>query len=319
MLLLVVVYKGTVKHPMSAAWLVLSLLHARVEQQRLTATASAAWVSDVAVEAASLYHGARGSSLPFWQAWAARAPSSCALGAMHCTLATLDSMELPPLERAALGAALAARVEAPKVEAWAALARTMSGNGTMPQLVAAPCWYVACGSVHLELADALGAAGSCAGRSSETDPGDADGNVPAALEHPLLAAAPAVAAARLVAVIDPHSAGLGRVLEQLAAVTSAAVFLRYRPGGASAAASSAGAAGGLTVGVELQGFGATARIKSSEYRFVDDRSSGAGDEEAAEEAEEEAEAAREGDGPSWLLRRKASEPIDGGSLSKTQL
>lgn len=101
-----------------------------------------------------------------------------------------------------------------------------------------------------------------------------------------------------MAFVDPHNSGFGAALSELSRVAESAaarVFLRYRP------ARSAGAA------VPLQGFGASLTLKSSEYKTIDDRKAAAEEEEADTENEEGVDELAD-NAPSWLLRKKASEP-----------
>ena len=263
----------------------------------VSVSATAPWANDPLVEAASLIHDTLGgaATVQFLMHAASRWPCDAS---MRCALRTLELLKLPPFQHRALSAALAARIDAPKVEAWAQLA-VMAPAASSSNAA----WLVTCGTqLHASVDAAVAALSST--------PCDASGTtlVPAALDHEISTALATAAAAAddrptLIAYVDPRAAaGLGDALTALLTVPAATrVVLRYRPMGASAE----GGGGG----VPLQGFGAIVRVKASEYKVVDDR----GGEEAGEESDDDDSAtdAVEGGGdaaPSWLLRRRASEP-----------
>ena len=251
----------------------------------LSVTASAPWQSDPAVEAAALVQSLHGSTVLFWKTWSAVAPRCESSNSMRCVLDTLDEMKLPPLERDIIGVGLAARLEAPKVSAWAQLASTISADAALAS------WAYACGKVHKRVLNAVEvvSAGSCQDDRKGSDA------VPPELDHAISDGG----APRLIAYVDPHAPSFATALSSLLAVDpkQATVILRYRPAAAR--------------GVPLVGFGASIRVKSSEYRVVDDSRSTA---EGAEE-EEEGEGASGGlagdTAPSWWLRTKAGEALGG--------
>ena len=229
----------------------------------LSVTASAPWQSDPAVEAAALMQSLHGSTVLFWKTWSAVAPRCESSNSMRCVLDTLDEMKLPPLERDIIGVGLAARLEAPKVSAWAQLASTISADAALAS------WAYACGKVHKRVLNAVEvvSAGSCQDDRKGSDA------VPPELDHAISDGG----APRLIAYVDPHAPSFATALSSLLAVDpkQATVILRYRPAAAR--------------GVPLVGFGASIRVKSSEYRVVDDSRSTA--EGAEEEEEERAQAA----------------------------
>ena len=105
--------------------LVLLPLVAAVEKSFSTVsiTASAPWVSDPVVEAATLVNAIRGSPLVYWQAWLKARKTCDTRSAMRCALAALDATEgLHDFDKSVVRVALAARTEAPTVAAWAQLA-----------------------------------------------------------------------------------------------------------------------------------------------------------------------------------------------------
>ena len=280
----------------------------------VSVSATAPWANDPAVEAAALLYDVHGAEVlsRFWNQWASTR-TVCETTLMACTLRCLDALALPALERTALGAALAARIAAPRVEAWAQMARLVRVDATATGLAS---WYHACGAWHdtVEAAvDAIDASGcAVAGQPAA---------VPTMLDHALLPAIEgeetrsSATPPMLVGFVDPHAAGFGDALRALSEVprATASVVLRYRP--------SAVAADG---GVPLVGIGATVRVKSSEYRVADDRAPA--DDDGTEDADDDADAvaADAVDRPSWLLRRKATEPItmlrgDKGALSEARL
>jgi hypothetical protein len=162
-------------------------------------SASAPWVSDPAIEAASLVYETRGSAIAFWRAWSAQ--PHCSQPPMRCVLATLDAMELPPIERKALGVALAARIEAPTVVAHAQLSANVGGAAD------AACWPRSCGTVHASISDAVSALrAGCAGHD--------DDELPSYPGHEVVGVTASVDAtrARLICYVDPHARELGAVL-----------------------------------------------------------------------------------------------------------
>ena len=263
---------------------------------------TAPWLgSDPSVEAAALLNWINGSLVSdYWAAWAA---NGCATSVMRCTLDAIDRQGLPPLTRQALGAALAARLEAPRVEAWArAWSRLAARAPPGATGTRSACVPFACGTAHASVAEALEALGSAACASTADD-----APVPE-LEHELGHGArgphasregSGPAGRRLLAHVDPHAAGFGEALTELrrAAAAGARVFLRYRPAPASAD------------GVPLQGFAATVRIKSSEYKTVDDRAAAQHDADDTDDADEDdaTGGSDASEAPSWLLRRKGAE------------
>ena len=133
----------------------------------------------------------------------------------------------------------------------------------------APCWLVACGSMHASAAAAAAAINArpdgCKGAAAElaaTEP--ALGELEERLE--LRAGNASATGAPVLAFCDPHAAGFAGARDELLA-TGAPVRLRYRP-----ATRAAGEAG-----VPLSGFGARLALKSSEYLAVDDRAGAGGE------------------------------------------
>ena len=175
--------------------------------------------------------------------------------------------------------ALAARLEAPRVAAWASLAATVDGDPSLP------LWPVACGKLHASLAAAVQAINdedpSCVITGHSEAPLDDDLNPRSA------------STSSVVVYLDPHAPTLAAALDDLMAVTAVHVMVRYRPAISE-------------MRVPLVGFGASLRVKSSEYRVVDEDASRA---DLADDDEDAPDLGAD-DAPSWLLRTKGSEAID---------
>ena len=274
----------------------------------ISVTASASWANDPIIEAASLLYGELGGRGVAWFLKGVAGQPGCE--DVRCAARAISSLSLPPLQVRALGAALAARVEAPKVEAWAQLAAAVPGaSPDRGALAHAAVWLCTCdGRIHVEVEDALAALAALVDSPEECREASASA-VPAALDHAFdndnaggRRSADAVSTAPLlIAYVDPHAgAAMGAAMAALLAVppATARIVLRYRP---SAAVSP----------VPLQGFGAVVRLKASEYKVVDDR----GVEAAADAADESDDDAVEGEpaggdeAPSFLLRKRAGEPL----------
>ena len=267
----------------------------------VSVTASASWANDPIIEAASLLYGELGGRGVAWFLKGVAGQPDC--GDVRCAARAISLLSLPPLQVRALGAALAARVEAPKVEAWAQLAAAVPGaSPDRGALANAAVWLCTCdGRIHVEVEDALAALAALVDSPEECREASAIA-VPAALDHALDNDADAISTAPLLlAYVDPHAgAAMGAAMTALLAVppATARIVLRYRP---SAAVSP----------VPLQGFGAVVRLKASEYKVVDDR----GVEAAADAADESDDDAVEGEpaggdgAPSFLLRKRAGEPL----------
>lgn len=257
---------------------------------RIAVSANAQWSDDPAVEAASLLYASHGAStmLRFWSHWATQREDQ-SLTSMHRVIAVLDQLGLPTLAHAAMRAALASRIEAPLVEAWAQLAGSLDAD----PLVAA--WVMACGVLYDSIAAALRETitmPSCANDSLSRSPSLRP------LEHVIrIADEHATEGSRLVVYVDPHSASFGNVLasidEALAGTPTFALLLRYRPAPARGR-------------VPLFGFGIDVALRSTEYSVADDKAI----EEDDGDADVEGDDVIGGDAaPSWLLRRKATEPV----------
>ena len=87
---------------------------------KISVSGSAPWLSDPLVEAAALVYDAHGADglLRFWK----KGKTRCHSPSMQCAVQSIDAFSVEPLERAAFGAALSARLHAPKVSAWSQLA-----------------------------------------------------------------------------------------------------------------------------------------------------------------------------------------------------
>ncbi|EOD11052.1 hypothetical protein EMIHUDRAFT_120421, partial [Emiliania huxleyi CCMP1516] len=168
----------------------------------VSVSGAAPWHDDQAVEAAALLYASHGGAgvLRFWRAWAA-APRCASRPAAPCVMSVLRRIELPPLELAALSAALAARTEAPMVEAWAQHAAAAMGRDEGRGAVVA----AACNETHASIRAAVAAAttGACAGDAAEV------------VDHALPSAGEGAGSPRLVAYVDPHSPGLAKAIERL--------------------------------------------------------------------------------------------------------
>ena len=184
--------------------------------------------------------------------------SGCGAALMACTLMAIEEKMagLAPIELSTLLAALAARLEAPKVSAWAQLAGSLhtelSQAGGEHQ---SPVWATACGTVHWNVSTALAAAGLCAsGGSASTvaahspldhrvrparelrhngDSGDAsgDGTPPSSTTTATTLPPPDPT---IVVYVDPHHPHFSAALLELYALpahSAARIFLRYRPYG----------------------------------------------------------------------------------------
>ena len=205
--------------------------------------------NDPAVEAAALVyrlHG-RAALVKYWSEWSDHTRRSSASGApcttslMSCTLATLHAMDMRPLELRALGAALAARTEAPSVEAWGQFSASHGVKSTEPM------WLYACGSWYTDVDVAVSAlrTGMDANCSNSVESESAD---EVRLDHQI--ANVNGSATRMVAYIDPHHERLNLILEQLTTIppTLVTLVLHYRPWASDN-------------GVPIQGFGAIIRVK----------------------------------------------------------
>ena len=239
------------------------LLHASCaiakEFATVSVTASAPWASDPAVEAACLLYKSRGGEavLDFWRAWSLAPP--CEALSVRCVIDTIQgAMDLPAIERISLGIALAARIEAPRVSAWSQLAHNLRSDAR-----AAVCGRMY-SDAHMAAANAAMHANDCI---------DSSDHVPDALNH-MLPEPSSTASVRvapvLVVYIRPHESGEGGLaasLRALAELRSRAepprIALRYVPGHPVRGEAA----------VPLNGFGATVRLKSGEYRVIDDRES----------------------------------------------
>jgi hypothetical protein len=265
------------------------------EFSTLQVTTSAPWASDVSLEAAALIHTLHGEVLPFWQSWAEAKAKGCGNKVLPCVLEAIVLVpSLAPIERATLRMALAARLEAPKVSAWAqlsAVAAVKAGSAD------GPLWATACGVVHPNVDVAL--ASDC-GSAMQRDSSPSDPPVPLDLDHHLLATSSlglpgspeAGDQVAVVVYVDPHHALFAAALAALAALppaSQARLRLRYLPIGSgrasSSSSSSSSSAAVAASAVPLSGFGASLRVKSSEYKVVDDAKAA-----AAESAVEDAEA-----------------------------
>ena len=268
----------------------LSLAAGTADMARVSVGVAAPWVDDPVVELAELLWSVHGAS-PLLRFLRAHAVSTCEGSAVACALETAEPL-VSPLAHRALGASLAVRTAAPKAQAWSRLAATVSGPA--PEA----CWFAACGKVHPTLEAGIAALGSveCASRASAAPA--ALGAAQATLDQAPFAEG-GVEGSRLAVYLDPHAPGEGLLeclsdLEAAAPPSGSAVVLRYRPAGGS-------------LSVPLQGFGFELTPKSAEYKTLDDRK-GRATAAPEEEEEEEEKGGSDGTKPSWLLRRKGTDP-----------
>ena len=212
--------------------------------------------------------------------------------------------------RAALGALLAARAEAPRVAMWAQLAASL--RPATPRRVGALLVRGVRRSgrlgrcCHVQAARRRGVAAHGTGPAARPPtPRGASARRGRPLCEPLRSRPRrAWAAARRhlgrVCVLRPRAPGFAQELEAMLfrgapARRTLAVALRYRPASRSA-----------DDPLHLQGFGAKLALKSSEYGTHDKGAErGDGDDDADEEAADDDDSAK----PSWLLRKRAHEPV----------
>ena len=287
----------------------LAALAALPLDSRISVALTAPWTaSDPAVEAAELIRQAHSHDtlLQFWHAFA---KSSSVLEAVE----------------AAAPLAASARRAARRACRGAARRHVGAARGIAPASHAvdesAPCWYVACGAP-------VASAGAAMSKLRDGEVLAAHGTGPgcaaadAAWGQRLAEAdhfvsqyevgldergQPPAGTSVAFAYCDPRAPGFAQELESMLfrgapARHTLAVALRYRP--ASRLADDP---------LHLQGFGAKLALKSSEYSTHDKSAErGDGDDDADEEAADDDDSAK----PSWLLRKRAHEPVSALSAER---
>ena len=287
----------------------------------ISTTVWAPWASDPALEAAALIHEAHGAArlAAYWRSWSELPAGSNTT--LRRVLAAAEPL-LPSIAYRALRVALAARLEAPRVEMWSevatATAEALSPNddaGRTGETVA--CWAIACGELHASVAVAIDAAAQdgCAAAAAAAEATHPVLGPLAVADHTVVERAVEAGGAdggRVLVYADVHAAGLGACLAAIERSGGVAVSLRYRPSAER--------------GVALQGFAAELAIKSDEYKTIDDRKAAAGsaaDDGGGDDDDEGGEGGEGGAGleerPSWLLRRHAEEPIGPEALPTERL